>query len=319
MADGKESFLEVGINIKKQKINSVSYTREIFKKFVKNKIKPNFRLIKASLVVITVASLALWSSGENINTIKKVLTSLFKNAESIAIISAGFIFILEISERQKRDQYEAWQVINSAISQSGSGGRIQALEDLNRDGVALEGVSAPGADLSGINLVNANLARADFARTQLDKANLRGANLKGANLEGANLEGANLEGANLEGANLGGANLYIANLQGACFVNATLQAAYLVGTNLQKTNLTCANFGMANLAHANCGDAFLWFTSFHKADLAHTDLSKIKWIEELDLDEAYLCNTLLPDSLKIDPNRDCSELEDDIPTSPNVW
>ena len=100
---------------------------------------------------------------------------LFDNAEPIAIAAAAAVFILEIPDRRKAEQYEAWQVINSAMGQTGSGGRIQALEDLNNDGVDLEGVAVPRADLSEIDLSYGHLTRANFKKARLDHANLEGA------------------------------------------------------------------------------------------------------------------------------------------------
>ncbi len=120
-------------------------------------------------------------------------------------------------DQQKAKHYQAWQVISSAYSKPGSGGRIDALQDLNNDGVSLGFIDVSGANLTMVKLPGARLS----------EANLQGASLGGANLQGANLGGANLQGANLGGANLQGANLGGANLQGASFDGANLQGADL--------------------------------------------------------------------------------------------
>ena len=180
--------------------------------------------------IYVVCLITIIGAGLNREPGKSIFKTTFNNAESIALVSAGIIFLLETGDRQKRNQYEAWQVINSAQSQTGSGGRIQALEDLLRDGVDLEGVSASGADLSGINLESGQLSRANLARAHLDGANLKGANLEGARLTFANLEGANLREANLEGAELGEANLQNADLKGA-----NLEGSIFLVTDLRKT------------------------------------------------------------------------------------
>ena len=49
---------------------------------------------------------------------------------------------------RKAANYQAWQVVNSAQGKGGSGGRIDALEDLNRNGISLAGVRLDG--LAGV-------------------------------------------------------------------------------------------------------------------------------------------------------------------------
>ena len=49
---------------------------------------------------------------------------LFDNIESFSILVGSILFVLNIPEQHKRSQYEAWQVINSAKGQKGSGGRV---------------------------------------------------------------------------------------------------------------------------------------------------------------------------------------------------
>jgi hypothetical protein len=149
-------------------------------------------------------------------------------------------------QRQKHDQ--AWQVINAAQGKGGSGGRIEALQDLNLDHVPLTGVNVAGAFLQGIQLQGANLSRAELEGTDLRDANLQGsdleyANLKSANLRQSNLSGCRLEGADLEDADLVNADLREANLRGAKFNNADLRNANLQGIlwqniqNIEKANI----------------------------------------------------------------------------------
>jgi len=113
--------------------------------------------------------------------------------------------------------YQAWQVVNSAQGKGGSGGRIDALANLVKNGQSLAGVNVDGAWLEGIDLRGANLQHASF---------------RGANLQGAKLDGANLKQANLEGANLVAASLDRAILQGASVSHAKLSAASLVAADL---------------------------------------------------------------------------------------
>ena len=77
------------------------------------------------------------------------------------LIAAGSYFA-EGNDRIKQKHYQAWQVINSAQGKGGSGGRIDALEELHRDGVPLVGVDVSDAFLQGVDLNGANLLRANF-------------------------------------------------------------------------------------------------------------------------------------------------------------
>jgi hypothetical protein len=98
--------------------------------------------------------------------------------------------------------YQAWQVINSAQGKGGSGGRIEALADLLRNGVSLAGIRLDDAWLEGVHLPNAMLHGGSFQRTTLKHANFAGANLEGAYLKGANLTRARLSAARLDNVDL---------------------------------------------------------------------------------------------------------------------
>lgn len=208
------------------------------------------KVLRVAVPVIVFCITAIWLSDAEIRTGKDLAAVLFSNAEPIAISSAAVVFILESSDRRKADQYEAWQVINAATGQTGNGGRIQALEDLNKDGVVLEGVAAPGADLSNINLEYGKLQRARLENAQLDHAKLRGASLSYANLRHANLSSADLRGASL--------------------FKAKLEDANLNGANLRNTDLRGANLSHANLIGADLSEALLFPTILNGAMVAHT-------------------------------------------------
>ena len=117
--------------------------------------------------------------------------------------------------------YQAWQVINSAQGKGGSGGRIEALADLLRNGVSLAGIRLDDAWLEGVQLPEAVLFRASMQRANLSRANFAGASLEGADLRGAELVGVDLSGANLRGANLADARLAGAILNGADLTDVT--------------------------------------------------------------------------------------------------
>lgn len=143
----------------------------------------------------------------------------------------------------KAADYQAWAVINSAQGKGGSGGRIDALQDLNRHEVSLAGVRLDGAWLESVALPGAKLTR----------ASLRDANLQGANLQGAILEGADLSGANLTGANLRGAFLKGAVLAGAMLGTADLREADLDGVRDWRTARSMSYANIEGVRHAPAG------------------------------------------------------------------
>jgi hypothetical protein len=150
----------------------------------------------------------------------------------LGVLVVIVFYFLESGDRLKQKHYQAWQVINSAEGKGGNGGRIEALEELNQDGVSLVGVNLGSAFLMGVRLPKAKLARANFDAADARDAELAGANVTDASLRGANLREAKLEGASfarsaLDGADLAGANLRGADLTGVSFENADLRGADL--------------------------------------------------------------------------------------------
>ncbi len=109
---------------------------------------------------------------------------LFDNIEALSIIAGLIAFASDVPNQQKKSQYEAWQVINSAQGQKGSGGRIQALQDLVQDGVSLTGIIAEDAYLKGIKLKGAELIEANLKNSKLENSDFKSADLSGANLNG---------------------------------------------------------------------------------------------------------------------------------------
>src|SRR6516164_7672760 len=82
---------------------------------------------------------------------------------TLSLLVAAVSYFAEGNDRIKQKHYQAWQVINSAQGKGGSGGRIDALEELHRDGVPLVGVDVSDAFLQGVDLNRANLLRANSA------------------------------------------------------------------------------------------------------------------------------------------------------------
>jgi uncharacterized protein YjbI with pentapeptide repeats len=151
---------------------------------------------------------------------------------SLSVLIGVIFYFSESGDRVKQRHYQAWQVINTAQGKGGSGGRIEALQELNSDRVPLVGVDASSAFLQGINLERASLLRAD-----LSAADLRGSALANADLTFANLHSANFRGSNLENANLSNANLSESDLVNSNLANANLNNVDLTSADLRNANL----------------------------------------------------------------------------------
>ena len=154
--------------------------------------------------------------------------------EAFSVLVVVIFYFSETGDRIKQRHYQAWQVINTAQGKGGSGGRIEALQELNADKVPLVGVDVSSAFLQGVRLVRANLVRADFRaadlrRSDFHDSDLADSDLDSANLRGARLDGCNLTDAELREADLNGASLAGADLEGAALDDADLRHADLKG------------------------------------------------------------------------------------------
>jgi hypothetical protein len=124
----------------------------------------------------------------------------------------------EVKERalaRKAANYQAWQVINGAFGKGGSGGRVDALQDLVANQISLAGVRLDGAWLEGVSLSGAEMRQASLQKTKLLGADLSMVNFQRADLREADLSGANLRGCFLHQAQVAGAMLGTADLRHA--------------------------------------------------------------------------------------------------------
>jgi hypothetical protein len=152
---------------------------------------------------------------------------------SFSVLIAVIFYFAESGDRQKQKHYQAWQVINTAQGKGGSGGRIEALHELNEDRVPLVGVDASGSFLQGVELRKANLLRCDLSAADLRDSILSAANLEFANLKSANFRHAELKAANLRNSDLSDSDLTEVDLSGADLSGANLGNADLTSANLQ--------------------------------------------------------------------------------------
>ena len=155
-----------------------------------------------------------------------VLANIIKIVEGVVIAFGAFHLWIGRKERREAEakaaalarkaaNYQAWQVINGAHGRGGSGGRIDALQDLVANDVSLAGVRLDGAWLERVALKGARLPQASLRQAKLHGAELAGANLERSDLREAQLEAASLRGAFLREADVAGATLGAADLSEA--------------------------------------------------------------------------------------------------------
>jgi len=183
--------------------------------------------------------------------------------EGFSVLIAVIFYFSESGDRLKQKHYQAWQVINTAQGKGGSGGRVEALEELNTDGVSLVGVDVSGAFLQGLRLKRARLTRANFSTADLRDSDLAFADFSDASLHFTNFRQGNLRNVSFQHAYLDDAD----------FTGADLSAADLDDADLRCVDLTDANLAGATLANA---------------DLSNTTLSNLHWREIRSLKKANI-------------------------------
>lgn len=151
---------------------------------------------------------------------------------TFSVLIGVIFYFSESGDRVKQRHYQAWQVINTAQGKGGSGGRIEALQELNADKVPLVGVDVSSAFLQGLNLQGANLMRSDFSA-----ADLRNSDLIAVNFSLANLHSANLRDSSLDHADFANADLAEGDLSGSSLVGADLAGAVLDDADLRQADL----------------------------------------------------------------------------------
>jgi len=168
---------------------------------------------------------------------------------SLSLLIAVIFYFAESGDRVKQRHYQAWQVINTAQGKGGSGGRIDAMQELDADGVPLTGVDVSEAFLQGLRLNNAKLIRANFHNADVRNASLVATDFSDATLTGTNFRNSDFQGALLRGADLTDADLGGTNLDGADLTGTTLENTDLHGANLHNIRWgDISSIKMANLA-----------------------------------------------------------------------
>jgi hypothetical protein len=151
---------------------------------------------------------------------------------SLSVLVAVIFYFSESGDRLKQKHYQAWQVINTAQHMSGSGGRIDALTELNNDDVPLVGVDVSSAFLQGVSLPKARLLRANFTDADVRNSDLAGADLSYSSLSGANFRDSDLSRVNLNSADLTNGDFCGARVNSSDFASANLDGADLGNADL---------------------------------------------------------------------------------------
>ena len=188
---------------------------------------------------------------------------------SFSVLVAVVFYFSESGDRVKQRHYQAWQVINTAQGKGGSGGRIEALEELNADKVPLVGVDVSSAFLQGIHLPHANLLRANFSA-----ADLRNSDLSGCNFMLADLSSANFRGAVLDQASFVETNLRNVDLNGSRLIDAVLDDSVLDDADLRGANLAGLQWRrIRSISGANIDDVRNAPTGFVEWAMRHGAIS----------------------------------------------
>ena len=194
---------------------------------------------------------------------------------TFSVLIGVIFYFSESGDRVKQRHYQAWQVINTAQGKGGSGGRIEALQELNADKVPLVGVDVSSAFLQGLNLKGANLARSDFSA-----ADLRNSNLIAVNFTLARLHSTNMRDSSLDHAVFANTDLTGADLAGSSLVGADLTGAFLDDADLRQADLKDVNWRrVQSIKGANIAGVRNPPEGFHAWALAHGAIDNPEAIE----------------------------------------
>jgi hypothetical protein len=152
---------------------------------------------------------------------------------SLSVLAAVLFYFSESGDRTKQKHYQAWQVINTAQGKGGSGGRVDALQELNADQVPLVGVDVSGAFLQGVQLKGARLLRSNFSEVDARNGTFRVADFTDADLHSANFRGSDFRNASFVRCDLDDADLWGSDLTGVDLTGASLERTDLRNANLR--------------------------------------------------------------------------------------
>jgi Pentapeptide repeats (8 copies) len=161
------------------------------------------------------------------------LLEVLEYLSSLSVLAAVLFYFSESGDRTKQKHYQAWQVINTAQGKGGSGGRVEALQELNADRVLLVGVDVSGAFLQGIRLRGARLARSNFSEVDARNSAFRFSDFTDADLHSANFRESDFYNTRLVRCDMDDADFWGADLTGADLAGASLERGDLRYANVR--------------------------------------------------------------------------------------
>jgi Pentapeptide repeats (9 copies) len=195
-----------------------------------------------------------WHKKRPKNILRRYITkTIFRVGAATTILLGLSQFVLSLPGSERQKYFQAWQVINTAQKQSGTGGRNEALEYLNKEksfwytprckddskNNCLVGIIIEGANLQNVNLESANLTSSEFRNTSFRDAHLKKADFTDAHLEKAYFIRAHLEGATFNKSDVKGAVFIDAHLENAIVEEKFFKEAKFCRTIMP--NLTIQN------------------------------------------------------------------------------
>ncbi len=161
------------------------------------------------------------------------LLEVLEYLSSLSVLAAVLFYFSESGDRTKQKHYQAWQVINTAQGKGGSGGRIEALQELNADRVPLIGVDVSGAFLQGIRMGGARLLRSNFSAVDARNGAFRLSDFTDADLRSSNFRQSDFYDARFVRCDMDDADFWGADLTEADLAQASLERTDLRNTNLR--------------------------------------------------------------------------------------
>jgi hypothetical protein len=178
---------------------------------------------------------------------------------SFGVLVAVIFYFAESGERSRQRHFQMWQVMNTAQGKGGSGGRIEALEELNHDHVPLVGVDVSGAFLRGVKLHKAELLRANFRAVDARDGEFSEADFSFAEMQSGNFRNGKFAHALLRDADCSDGDFSSADFSGVDLSRADFSNADLRGADLRDAQWKgIASLKMANIYGVkNAPDSFV--------------------------------------------------------------
>jgi uncharacterized protein YjbI with pentapeptide repeats len=252
----------------------------------------------------------------------KTTNTLVKLNENSAFLGWSEVPVLNKLAIFQNNNIRRRDILFNVLRNSGLGFTSRTGED-PVDKSFLEGIEISDESTdSYINLTNSELSLAHLDSAIFIKVKLDGSSFNYAYLKNTIFNHSSLQNINLYGADLSGAIFQESVLTGAKFTKAQLAntnlaradgitneeiiaaEAFLCNTTMPDGTVKNVNCKNANLSNQDLSSQNFINVPLNQADLTNTNLTNAKGISQERLIEegAILCNTILPDGVKISNN-----------------